>query len=87
MGPDFCLVQLTVAGVAFAKSGPLRVSNGRVSVTFPADNAPQKVANFEWDMLLRDHTTADGNPLFEIVQPAAAAAAPPAKTATPKETK
>lgn len=70
VGPDFSLVQLTPDGVAFAKGAPLRISNGRISVVFQPDNAPVKVANYEWDMLLRDHTTFDGKTLFQKVQPA-----------------
>jgi hypothetical protein len=65
IGPDFLLVQLTPAGVAFAKGGPLRSSNGRISMTF-TPGVPVKAARFEWDMLLKDHCTPDGQPLFEI---------------------
>lgn len=70
IGPDFLLVQFTAAGLAFAKGGAMRISNGRISVLF-MPSAPTKIARFEWDMLLKDHTTADGSVLFEIVPPTA----------------
>jgi hypothetical protein len=70
IGPDFCLVELTADGIAFAKEAPLRISNGRISLVF-APGTQTKVANYEWDMLLRDHTTFDGKVLFQKVQPEA----------------
>jgi hypothetical protein len=66
IGPDFMLVELTPDGVAFAKDTPLRISNGRTSVVF-LPGVPVKVAKFEWDMLLRDHSTFNGKTLFAIV--------------------
>jgi hypothetical protein len=80
VGPDFCLVELTADGVAFAKGAPLRISNGRLSLVFTAAE-PTKVANYEWNLLLRDHTTADGKVLFQKVAPEAPAA--PAKSEAP----
>jgi hypothetical protein len=82
VGPDFCLVQLTPDGVAFAKGSPLRISNGRTSLVFTA-GTPTKIANYEWDMLLRDHTTFDGKTLFAKVIPTAATPAAPAAPVTP----
>lgn len=69
VGPDFHLVELTEDGRALAGGTPLRISNGRISVLFPADGEPVKIARFEWDMLLRDHAHADGRKLFAVVVP------------------
>jgi hypothetical protein len=66
VGPDFHLVQLTEEGIALANGNALRISNGRISILFPADGEPVKVARYEWDMLLRDHAHIDGTTLFEI---------------------
>lgn len=68
VGPDFVLVELTAEGRALAAGYPLRISNGRVSVLFPADGEPVKIARYEWDMLLRDHAHHDGSTLAAIVQ-------------------
>jgi len=67
VGPDFHLVQLTAEGKAHAAGTPLRISNGRISIVFPGDGTPVKVARYEWDMLLRDHAHVDGSRLFAIV--------------------
>ena len=73
MGPDFCLVQLTAAGIKLAHGAPLRISNGRTVVTFITGRTV-KVARYEWDMLLRNHHTHDGKSLFELVPETPAAA-------------
>jgi hypothetical protein len=67
IGPDFHLVELTPGGIAFAKGEPLRIANGRISVLFSASGEPVKVARYEWDMLLRDHSTVCGRKLFQVV--------------------
>lgn len=67
VGPDFHLVELTPEGKALAKGTPLRISNGRISIEFPASGDPVKVARYEWDMLLRDHAHIDGTKLCAIL--------------------
>ncbi len=67
VGPDFCLVQLTAAGLALAGKNPLRYSNGRQQFIFIPGGDPVKVARYEWDLALAGHTTRDGKTLFEIV--------------------
>jgi hypothetical protein len=67
VGPDFCLVQLTAAGVTAAGENPLRYSNGRQQFVFIPNGAPVKVARYEWDLALAGHTTPDGKVLFEVV--------------------
>jgi hypothetical protein len=82
IGPDFVLVRLTAAGVAMAKQTPMRISNGRISVLFPASNAPVKVARYEWDLLLKNHA-----PLGEQLVEVTAAVAPDApKNSVPAPT-
>jgi hypothetical protein len=66
MRPDFCKVRLTEAGEAFAQGMPLRFSNGRTQFTF-TPGAAQEVARYEWDLILKNHTTVDGKSLFEVV--------------------
>jgi hypothetical protein len=65
VGPDFCLVELTAAGVTAAGDHSLRYSNGRQQFVFQPGE-PVKVARYEWDLALSGHTTANGQPLFEI---------------------
>ena len=86
IGPDFMLVELTADGAAFAKGTPLSISNGRTAVTF-MPGVPVKVAKFEWDMLLRDHSTFNGKTLFQIVPPAVTGAPVTPATAAVEENK
>jgi hypothetical protein len=71
VGPDFCLVQLTAAGVTAAGDYPLRYSNGRQQFVFQpgVPQKPVKVARYEWELALAPHTTVNGQALFEIVTP------------------
>ena len=71
VGPDFCLVQLTAAGVTAAGEGTVRYSNGRTSYVF-LPGKPVKVARYEWDLALGGHGMPNGDVLFELV-PAPAA--------------
>jgi hypothetical protein len=73
IGPDFRMVTLTPDGATFAKGTPLRISNGRFSLLF-APGTPVKVALYEWDMLLKNHTAPDGKTLFAIAPDASAQA-------------
>jgi hypothetical protein len=83
VGPDFCLVQLTAAGVAAAGQHSLRFSNGRQDYVFQPGQ-PRKIARYEWDLALSQAATAKGQLLFELVpNPAPAAKATPAPAAAP----
>ena len=73
-GNDFCMVQLTTEGAALAGQHPLHVANGRWAYSFPPAT-PVRVANYEWDLFLKEQATPKGKAIFEIV-PAAAAPAP-----------
>lgn len=78
VGPDFCLVQLTAAGVTAAGAGKLRyacaLGVGCIDYTF-TPGQPLKVAKYEWQMAISGHRAANGAMLFEIYDPAAAVAA------------
>jgi hypothetical protein len=66
VGPDFHLVKLTPHGEALAAGNPVHVTNGRISLkAVPGEQ--HKVARYEWDMLLRDHVTPAGKPMFAVV--------------------
>lgn len=81
-GNDFVMVQLSKDGEAFAKDGPLSISNGRRSFTFKA-GVPQRVErSYEWLAVLSRHVSPAGKRLFELV-PTATPVAVPAAPATP----
>lgn len=82
IGPDFRMVELTADGAAFANGAPLRISNGRTSILF-VPGSPVKVARYEWEMLLKNHTTPSGKTLFAISIPAPAVAPVEAKPKVP----
>lgn len=73
-GDDFVMVQLSPAGIAMAKGGPVGISNGRRSFTFKAGEAQRVERSYEWNGVLSRQVAPDGKKLFELA-PAPAAPA------------
>jgi hypothetical protein len=79
-GDDFVMVQLTPAGILYAKGHPLTVNGNKRSFTFPAtppDALPTPIRverSYEWNAVLSRQLTNTWQPLCELVPVAASAA-------------
>jgi hypothetical protein len=77
---DFVNVRLSDAGRNFAgPNGTVRIANAHMNYKFNGDQ-PQRVLTSEWSKVFSAEKY-DGNPIFELVPPAIAAAPAPVKAA------
>lgn len=80
-GKDFVMVQLTAAGEDLAQGGPLRISNGKRTLTFTAGQPTRVELHYEWNLFLKVHSLN----LFELAPDSPAPHASPADDGDPTQ--
>lgn len=64
-GEDFVHVRLTKAGETFS-GGCLHIGGGNYHYDFKPGETKRVTRAFDWERVLKNETTPDGEPLFEL---------------------